>query len=140
MSFYPSALVIDALELDVHLGVPEQEREQTQKVVVDIRLYFKQSPVCAGDDSTNDFVCYDEICQAIRGSVADQPVRFIEYLAESLHNVVREYISEKLSERVSEVACWLSITKPNLPVDYKVGGSRYIISDVPEDAKVIEVA
>ena len=140
MIYYASALVIKKLALNIHLGVTTDERVQRQRVEVDIRLYFRDPQECAGDDSVNDFVCYDEVCQAVRGYVENKEFRFMEYLAKELHGVIRGYLADKGVDSPEKVACWISTLKPQLPVDYEVAGARHVMSDIPLDAKLIEVS
>jgi len=128
---YHCALMLDELELDVHLGVPEAERQVTQKVRVSVSFHFAAPPACAADDDTQQFVCYDEVSRRMMAYVATRSFRFIEYLAHALHAQVREYLVMKMPDAADATKIRLCVHKVALPVEYSVGGARYIVSDAP---------
>lgn len=126
-----SALMLDDLELDIHLGVPEAERRATQLVKVSVTFYFASPPACAQDDAVGQFICYDEVSQRLRAFVAARSFRFIEYLAHQLHAQVHGYVAETMPHSAHGIMVQLAVHKVKLPVDYPVGGARYVVSDRP---------
>lgn len=137
MSHYHAALIINGLRLQVLLGVHEQEQLVPQPVEVDLRFYFEQAPACSGDDASDHYICYDELCMTLVNYVKDQRFRLIEYLAHDLHRVIREYLESHSESRNTRV--WIAVLKCEPPVSFDIKGTRYVYSDLPADATVVGV-
>ena len=81
------------LELSVYLGWPEKEREQTQKVLVDILFSFSDDLAACTSDHLNDTVCYDTLVNSIHRELANKKFRLVEYLAKYLHQYILDFIT-----------------------------------------------
>lgn len=138
MSHYPSILTINRLRLSVNLGAGVAEREKPQPLEVDLRFYFPDPPACTADDSRDDFICYDQICQAILDFTGKDEFRLIEYLGTQIHAVVRKDLLRQAGAQAEAIKVWVKLHKCVPPVPYMLGGAEYIYSDLPPEALRIE--
>lgn len=132
MSHPVGVLQINTLRLLVHMGLTPQERENTQPVEVDLKIYFDHLPDCCVDDESPEFICYDEICSACSEYVEDNEFRFLEFLTMQLHRVVREHLAARFSESAEAMSIWIKLRKCNPPVVNLEQGAAFVYSDHPE--------
>lgn len=137
MTHYLSCLSINRLRLPVHLGVGEGERERPQAVEVTARFYFPQLPVCAQDDESSTFICYDSISSSLLDYVQGKEFRFIEYLCMDMYRVIRTHLDETLGEEEAQaIRVWVKLHKCAAPVPYALDGAHFIFSDLPAGASL----
>lgn len=74
---------IEGLELQTHIGVPESERAEPQRVTVSLTLYPKRS-FDDLSDSIHNTVDYFQVCQRIKALAARHPRQLIETLAQEI--------------------------------------------------------
>lgn len=120
---YPVNLKIKGLQIPVHLGVGEEEREEAQMVTVDVEIHYPTPPETLNDDD-GDYFCYDTLCQQLIGKASEKPVKLLEFLAGELFALIRA--TAPSPARIS-----LSVRKP-LPqslVGYVVDSACITISD-----------
>lgn len=87
----PDAILIEALELSAHIGVPDEERGAPQRLTVSLRIEPRRGFAALGDEIANT-VDYFAVCQAIKALALTRPRRLIETLAEEIVALVlREF-------------------------------------------------
>ena len=77
------AIHIEQIEVLAHIGVPDDERSQPQRLAISLTFW----PVKSGaelDDEIARAVNYAEVCTATRSLVRDRRDRLIETLADAL--------------------------------------------------------
>ncbi len=126
---YASVLALHALEVDIHLGVGEEERARPQKVIIDMRLYLPSLPGAAESDE-GDYICYHTLSEKIRALCLEREYRLIEYLAHAIHRLLRESVP-------AEIGIWVKLRKPQILLPYVRGGSSYTYSDLAPHAWVV---
>jgi dihydroneopterin aldolase len=83
------AILIEALELTAHIGVPDEERATPQRLTVSLRIEPQRGFAALGDDIANA-VDYFAASQEIKAFAAARPRRLIETLAEEIAALVLE--------------------------------------------------
>lgn len=85
-------LTINALELDVFLGWPNEERLRKQTIKLDVNLQFKQMPhACISDDLAGT-VCYRELIESLRRHLVDKKFHLIEHLTHEVYQFIRSFV------------------------------------------------
>lgn len=80
-------IVIEQLELSAHIGVPDEERTQPQRLTVSLRMEPVRGFAELGDDLART-VDYFAVSQAVKTLAAARPRRLIETLAEEIAALV----------------------------------------------------
>jgi dihydroneopterin aldolase len=87
----PDEIVVAGLELMAHIGVPDVEREQPQRLT----LWLVIEPAIGFGDLADDVtrtVDYAKVCERVRGLVAARPWVLIETLAAEIADaILREF-------------------------------------------------
>ena len=86
-----SKLSVIDYELGVYIGVSEQEKKLRQKILISIKIDFKNSPKAIITDSIDDTLCYHNICNKLKLS-NDKVYSTIEYLCNELYNLLYKII------------------------------------------------
>lgn len=81
------AIVIEALELSAHIGVPEAERAAPQRLTVSLRLEPREG-FAELEDELARTVDYFAVCQAVQALAKARPRQLIETLAEEIAALV----------------------------------------------------
>jgi FolB domain-containing protein len=81
--FRGDAILVSALELSAHIGVPEAEREEPQRLTLDITL-FPKSDFSNLSDDLNRTVDYFALTRRVRKLAASMPRKLIETLVEEI--------------------------------------------------------
>lgn len=76
-------IVIDSLELESRLGVPDDERAGSQRLTLSLVLE-PRAAFNSLDDRIERAVDYAEVCLAAKEIAADRPRRLLETLAEDI--------------------------------------------------------
>lgn len=92
-----SSLLLRALELEVILGWPEEERAQTQKVSLDIHMQFPQPPSACETDELDDTHCYDTLVQKIKHHISTRHFRLIENLGYEIYQHIKQNLTTDTS-------------------------------------------
>jgi dihydroneopterin aldolase len=79
----PDQIHIEQLELSAHIGVPDEERDDAQRLTVNLTLEPKRSLSDLGDELANT-VDYFAVSQAVQELAAARPRRLLETLAEEI--------------------------------------------------------
>lgn len=72
------------LEVQAHIGVPEKERAQLQKLLISLEMGVASFTHAAATDSLARTVNYFEVAQRVKNFVAERPRKLLETLAEEL--------------------------------------------------------
>lgn len=93
----PDQIVIRALELTTHIGVPDEERDAPQRLTVDLVLEplndFRNL-----DDSIEQTVDYYAVSKAIQALARARPRKLIETLAEEIAGLVLSRFAVRMVE------------------------------------------
>lgn len=90
-----SSLFIDGLELRVHLGWPDIERQHEQIVLLDIDIYFLEPPKGCVSDHLDDTMCYSSLINEIREKTAPKKFHLVEHLAYDIYALIKPKLPEK---------------------------------------------
>lgn len=86
--------------LNIHLGVEEEERAQTQPVLVTIDLFFLQAPVACMNDQLKDTFCYAALLPVLT-QAATKPFHLIEHLSYVLYQCITEITPKETKIKVT---------------------------------------
>ena len=75
--------VID-LEVFAHIGVPDAERREAQRLLISLEMGIDSFPHAAGTDNLARTVDYYEVAQRVKSFTAERPRKLLETLAEEL--------------------------------------------------------
>ena len=79
----PDLIHIENLEVQAHIGVPDEERAYRQRLTVSVTLEPKTTFVALGDSIENT-IDYAVVCEQIKTLAANRPRRLVETLAQEL--------------------------------------------------------
>ena len=117
----PCRLEILGFRTQVHLGVPEAERQTPQEVEFDVRLYWAEAPAGTHTDQLQDTLCYGDICAALDATAQSRPFALIEALGCAAYEAIR-----KLS---AGPALEVTVKKLNPPIARLHGGAHFVYGD-----------
>lgn len=80
-------ILIPDYRISCFVGVPNQEREVAQDVLIDIELQLDLSQAGSADDFALT-VDYAEVCKTVASTVARRPRKLIETIAEEVAEVL----------------------------------------------------
>jgi dihydroneopterin aldolase len=83
MEYASDAVHIEQLEVFAHIGVPDEERSQPQRLTISITFWPTRQASQMGDDISRT-VNYATVCSEARSFVRDRRDRLIETLADGL--------------------------------------------------------
>lgn len=83
------SLSIRGLELFVHLGWPDNERQEKQRVLIDIDVLLSKAPAACQTDKLEDTYCYSILTSDIREKFAMLSFHLIEHLTYKIHEFVK---------------------------------------------------
>lgn len=95
MTSIKSRLLIQGLELHVHLGWPESERTEQQAVFIDLDISFPNPPKACVSDELDDSVCYSALVQLIQDKMAAKSFRLVEHLSYDIYCLVKSQLPDK---------------------------------------------
>ncbi len=96
-----STLVLNQLELFVHLGWTDDERQKKQKILTDIELIFSTPPVACATDKLNDTVCYNELIQTLQNYLSEKKFHLIEYLCRDIFLFLQTQLAAQTKIKVT---------------------------------------
>ena len=101
---------IKNLEIDAIIGILEQERTAPQKLIVDIKIDYKQK-------NKKDFIDYAQIITKIEADIAEQQYKLLEDALKGLKSIIKKSYSniKKLKIR---------LIKPDIISNCQVGISK----------------
>ena len=83
------AILIEQLELETRIGVPDEERAKPQRLTVSLRIEPRRDFGQLDDDLANT-IDYQAVCHAIKALSTARPRRLVETLAEEIASLVLE--------------------------------------------------
>jgi 7,8-dihydroneopterin aldolase/epimerase/oxygenase len=81
-------IIIEGLELSAHIGVPDEERAQPQKLRATLTLHLPRFTAAARTDDLALTVNYYDVAQRVKALAAEVPRKLIERLAEEIAALV----------------------------------------------------
>lgn len=96
-----SYLNINALELEIFLGWPKEERARKQIVKIDIHISFPETPSACQSDEINDTYCYRELIDGLRDKTAGKHFRLIEHLTQTIYDYFKSCLPDGANTQVS---------------------------------------
>ncbi len=88
-----SGISLHEIELNVLLGWPQQERAQSQNVLVDIHIHFKTPPQGCITDNLDETYCYDKLITTLKEKLAKREFHLIEHLGHEIYQIIKSYIT-----------------------------------------------
>jgi dihydroneopterin aldolase len=96
-------ILINGLEVMAHIGVPDEERSQPQKLRLSVELKTASLVAAAQTDDVDLTVDYDAVAQLIRRVAQERPRRLIETLAEDIAKaILRDFAVKEIRVRVDK--------------------------------------
>lgn len=86
----PGRIKIDGLQIDAHVGVPDEEIAHPQRLLLDIEIVPLKAFLEMADDVAGT-VDYFEVCEAVRRFAAAGKWRLIESLAADVGKQIRQF-------------------------------------------------
>lgn len=83
------AITLNALELAVHLGWPDDERSNKQTVWLDVHLSFPDELAACATDNLSDTYCYGTLVQQITEGIEQKSFHLIEHLGSEIYHLIR---------------------------------------------------
>jgi dihydroneopterin aldolase len=94
--------VVD-LEVQAHIGVPEAERRQPQRLLVSLSMSVESFVHAAATDNVARTINYFEVAERIKGLVAERPRKLLEALAEELAmDLLKSFPVKKLTLEIKK--------------------------------------
>ena len=84
-----TALFIRHLELRVHLGWPDIERQHEQIVFLDVDIHFSEPPNACKTDHLDDTLCYASLIDSIREKISVKKFHLIEHLTYDIYQSIK---------------------------------------------------
>lgn len=91
---HASSLLLNGLELNVHLGCSDHERSEQQVVTVDIDICFANPPKACVTDDLNDSWCYATLIKEIQNHINGKAFHLIEHLSYEIYNIIKPLLAE----------------------------------------------
>jgi dihydroneopterin aldolase len=76
-------IIVPAIPVQAHVGVPEEERLERQDLLISLVLHLDLS-VAGTSDDVKDTVDYDAACGVVQAIASERPFRLIESVAEAV--------------------------------------------------------
>jgi dihydroneopterin aldolase len=115
-------LTLAGLEVPIHLGVTEQERNKLQKIIFSIKFYFDHIPSGCVTDEISHTICYDHVARLINGHCKEREFKLIERLGYEVFKLIRSTTDDNIK-------IWLKIVKNNPLVDHSLMAAEFEYSD-----------
>lgn len=96
-----SSLFINALEMELFLGWPNEERMRRQVVSFDIEIQYLATPKACMSDDLQDTVCYRELIEQLRAKVCSKKYHLIEHVAQEIYGTLKSLLPASCQTAVS---------------------------------------
>ncbi len=77
------SILLKSLQIDCHIGVPDEERAQAQRLLADIEICPRLNFCAMGEDITQS-ICYDTLAQRLVALAQEEPTKLLETLADKM--------------------------------------------------------
>ena len=96
-----SKLEINGLNLEIKLGLTEEERLKPQNVEFYISIEFDIIPMACNSDIIEETICYDDLVKLIKNFCEDKEFKLIEYLCHSLYQYFKTiYLKQEIKLKI----------------------------------------
>lgn len=96
----PDRIEISELEVFFHVGVPDEERQKPQRLLIDIEMEHDFALAISGDDVTCT-IDYDAVCRSITALGEGRSWKLIEKLAEDVaQTILSRFQPQKVRVRI----------------------------------------
>ena len=85
-----SNISVQQLELEVFLGVPEEENSLLQKIWLDFDIHFSNLSKACISDNIDDTICYDNLVNLIAQFCSGKKFHLIEHLGYKIYHLLKE--------------------------------------------------
>ena len=89
-----SKIQLDELEIQLHLGVSEEEREKTQSVWISLTFEFFALPESTSSDLISGTVNYSSLSKLLKSEFNGGNIKTIEYMGFRAFSLVSEEIDQ----------------------------------------------
>ena len=89
-----SKIQLDELEIQLHLGVSEEERAKTQSVWISLTFEFFALPESTSSDMISGTVNYSSLSKLLKSEFNGSNIKTIEYMGFRAFNLVSENIDQ----------------------------------------------
>ena len=89
-----SKIQLDELEIQLHLGVSEEEREKPQSVWISLTFEFFALPESTSSDLISGTVNYSSLSKLLKNEFSGTNIKTIEYMGFRAFNLVSEDIDQ----------------------------------------------
>ena len=89
-----SKIQLDELEIQLHLGVSEEERAKIQSVWVSLTFEFFTLPESTSSDLISETVNYSSLSKLLKNEFSGSNIKTIEYMGFRAFNLVSEDIDQ----------------------------------------------
>ena len=117
----PDLITIEDLEVRFHVGVPDEERAESQRLLITIRMTHDLGPSGANDNLA-ETVDYHAVSQAVKALGKARRWKLIEALADDICELVLEQfrpsaVRVEIKKYILPDARWVSVemTRPTYP-------------------------
>lgn len=122
MNSIASTLQINDLQLTVYIGWPAEERQQLQKVSIDIEIRFLELPKACASDQLNETICYSNLIGQIKQTFNHHRFHLIEHLTHKIYFFIK-------SQLANNAHIFVHTTK-HPKIEGLSGGVRFSCGDV----------
>lgn len=133
-AYYSSMFTVEKITMMANLGFYDHERAHRQPIEVTFRFYFPGTPDCFGNDF-GKFVDYQKILEQLDVMIREKEYRMIEFLTQEIYQMIRDYIDKS---DAAEAKVWVALTKLKPDVPLMQGGAKFIYTDLPAEAAVVQ--
>ena len=96
-----SKLEINGLNLEIKLGLTQEERLKSQNVEFYISIEFDTTPKACNSDIIEETICYDKLVRLIQKFCEGKEFKLIEYLCNSLYQYLKTiYLENKITLKI----------------------------------------
>ena len=89
-----SKIQLDELEIQLHLGVSDDERATIQSVWVSLVFDFLSIPESTSSDLISGTVNYSSLCKLLKSEFSGSNIKTIEYMGFRAFNLISENIEQ----------------------------------------------
>ena len=89
-----SKIQLDELEIQLHLGVSEEEREKPQSVWISLTFEFSALPESTSSDMISGTVNYSSLSKLLKSEFNGSNIKTIEYMGFRAFNLVSQDIDQ----------------------------------------------
>lgn len=89
MSLLVSRLSVRQIELWVYLGWPKTERQEKQRILLDIDFTFSNPPKACETDQLDETICYAEVIEKLEKYLQNKEYKLLEHLGKSIYDFIK---------------------------------------------------